>query len=298
MKNSVSVIIPTLNNAETLPRVLDSVSRDPAVKEIIVVDGGSSDATTNIAREHGCIVLTEKGLKCPANARNQGSKSATCGILCFLEGDLDHFSPEFFSKVARTFNEENVVACKWKSRIVEDKLSEKLQRRFVDLNLFTKGAKEPRVVTAIRKDVFEAIGGYPLVGASDDVHFTERVQEYARTSGKRIAELGIISYYHRVHSFRSLIRQATWVGRTYHSVRRSALFGGLLASLIAVMFAPFTHFIFAIPYAIRAGSAALLAIWRKDAFYLLVPIIDALYSVFYFVGYFQHFYVRQLGRGK
>jgi len=298
MRSSISVIIPTLNNAETLPRVLESLSLDPAVGEIIVVDGGSIDRTVDIAKEHGCTVFIEEGpIKCPANARNQGARSARYEILCFLEGDLDHFSPGFFSEIARTFEDRDVVACTWQSRIVEDKLSEKLHRRFVDLNLFMKRAREPRVVTAIRKDVFEAIGGYPLVGANDDVLFTKRVEEYARINGKRIAELGVTSYYHRVHSFRALMRQAVWVGRTYHSLKRNALFGGLLGSLIAVIFAPFIHPALAIPYLIRVGGAIFLAGRRRDVFYLAFPIIDVLYSVFYFIGYFQHFRSKELGRG-
>ena len=50
----MSVIIPTLNAAAHLPRTLAALGK---VAEIIVVDGGSTDATTEQAREAGARVL-------------------------------------------------------------------------------------------------------------------------------------------------------------------------------------------------------------------------------------------------
>jgi rSAM/selenodomain-associated transferase 2 len=52
----ISVIIPTLNAAETLPGSLATVSAAP-VREIVVVDGGSVDETVSIARAAGGRVI-------------------------------------------------------------------------------------------------------------------------------------------------------------------------------------------------------------------------------------------------
>ncbi|MEM8505963.1 MAG: glycosyltransferase, partial [Cyanobacteria bacterium P01_D01_bin.1] len=47
---SVSIIIPTLNESNTLARTLRQLTvLDPPVKEVIVVDGGSQDDTVTIA---------------------------------------------------------------------------------------------------------------------------------------------------------------------------------------------------------------------------------------------------------
>ena len=62
---NLSVIIPTLNAAATLPATLASVGRVP---QIIVVDGASSDATAAIAAASGAVVLTA--------ARGRGSQLA------------------------------------------------------------------------------------------------------------------------------------------------------------------------------------------------------------------------------
>ena len=54
----ISVVIPTLNEAGALPETLACARRVPEITEVIVVDGGSADATISIAREWGCLVLS------------------------------------------------------------------------------------------------------------------------------------------------------------------------------------------------------------------------------------------------
>ena len=41
----ISVVIPTLNEAENLPALLSGLLAEPELDEIIVVDGGSTDGT-------------------------------------------------------------------------------------------------------------------------------------------------------------------------------------------------------------------------------------------------------------
>lgn len=54
----LSIIIPTLNEAEHLPVTLSSIGPPHEGLEVIVVDGGSSDATLTIAQAHGCKVFS------------------------------------------------------------------------------------------------------------------------------------------------------------------------------------------------------------------------------------------------
>ena len=55
-----SLVIPALNEEESLGIVLEQVDRS-LLKEIILVDGGSSDGTVAIARENGAQVIQEVG---------------------------------------------------------------------------------------------------------------------------------------------------------------------------------------------------------------------------------------------
>jgi glycosyltransferase involved in cell wall biosynthesis len=84
---NVSVIIPALNEEETIADVVRSVPREIA-SNIVVVDNGSSDRTAELARAAGARVVTESrrgyGRACAAGVRALGSD---CEIVVFLDGD-------------------------------------------------------------------------------------------------------------------------------------------------------------------------------------------------------------------
>ncbi|MBW4531354.1 MAG: TIGR04283 family arsenosugar biosynthesis glycosyltransferase [Aphanothece saxicola GSE-SYN-MK-01-06B] len=87
MAPSVSIIIPTLNEAAHLGRTLNQLEiLDPAADEVIVVDGGSTDATLARAHVHGCRVIRCKQVG-RALQMNRGAAEASGEILCFVHAD-------------------------------------------------------------------------------------------------------------------------------------------------------------------------------------------------------------------
>src|SRR5260370_8948412 len=84
---SVSVIIPALNEEETIADVVRNVPREIA-SEIMVVDNGSNDRTAERARAAGARVVAEPrhgyGRACAAGVRALGPD---CEIVVFLDGD-------------------------------------------------------------------------------------------------------------------------------------------------------------------------------------------------------------------
>src|SRR5205823_1117023 len=81
----VSVIIPTLDEEQALGATLDAVAGLQGPVEVLVVDGGSQDATVAVARRHGAVVVQSecgRGLQLAAGART------ACGeVLWFLHAD-------------------------------------------------------------------------------------------------------------------------------------------------------------------------------------------------------------------
>lgn len=84
---TVSIIIPVLNEAKHLGRTLANLSiLNPPPLEIIVVDGGSTDATLTIAQTYPVqMISTEQAGR--AHQMNTGADHAQGEILCFLHGD-------------------------------------------------------------------------------------------------------------------------------------------------------------------------------------------------------------------
>jgi rSAM/selenodomain-associated transferase 2 len=84
-EGQVSVIIPTLNAADTLAAVVEQLQASPLVKEIIVVDGGSSDGSFCIVRSAGARVIAAprgRGIQLAA-----GAGAAAGDWLLFLHAD-------------------------------------------------------------------------------------------------------------------------------------------------------------------------------------------------------------------
>lgn len=86
----ISIIIPTLNEEENLEQCLKAVLNQNYIDfEVFVVDGGSKDATTEIARKNGIRVIEVRKTR-PHDvsfARNEGTKFAEGDILVFLDAD-------------------------------------------------------------------------------------------------------------------------------------------------------------------------------------------------------------------
>jgi glycosyltransferase involved in cell wall biosynthesis len=83
--DSVAVVIPTYNEAESIGGVITALPRD-LIQRIIVADGGSTDRTTCIARDSGAeVVDAGKGY---GRACLLGAEAADdCDILVFMDGD-------------------------------------------------------------------------------------------------------------------------------------------------------------------------------------------------------------------
>ena len=95
---SIAVIIPVLNEAEALPRVLASI---PAwVGHVIVADNGSSDGSGEIARRAGAVVVEEPrrgyGSAC---LKALGALPDDVGIVVFVDGDASDDTAEMTALV-------------------------------------------------------------------------------------------------------------------------------------------------------------------------------------------------------
>lgn len=114
MKNKnpqISIIIPVLNEEEYIKKVVVAIQNNATsgkIKELFVIDGGSTDNTVKEARSLGATVISaERGR---AKQMNLGAKIATGELLYFLH--VDTVPPKGFdSKISASFLNGNEAGC-------------------------------------------------------------------------------------------------------------------------------------------------------------------------------------------
>ena len=96
----ISVVVPTRNAERLIDQCLASIKRSNP-REIILVDGMSTDRTVEIARRYGAIVLSDEGRGLPA-ARRLGAETASSQQVALIDvdvrlgdGDLQRLLDEF-----------------------------------------------------------------------------------------------------------------------------------------------------------------------------------------------------------
>ncbi|MDC6351209.1 TIGR04283 family arsenosugar biosynthesis glycosyltransferase [Zeaxanthinibacter sp. PT1] len=110
-KPDISIIIPVLNESEVIPALLchlNEASSGNLNLEIIVVDGGSTDATAKVAHSLGAKVITAP--KGRAAQMNTGARASLGGILYFLHADT--LPPkDFDQKIMSAMNPDRLAGC-------------------------------------------------------------------------------------------------------------------------------------------------------------------------------------------
>lgn len=105
----VSIIIPTLNEANCLQQTLSGLSvLSPPAWEVFVVDSDSHDDTVAIAQSAGIKVISGsrrgRGVQ-----MNEGAEVATGDVLCFLHADT-RVPIDLISVISETLSDPTVVA--------------------------------------------------------------------------------------------------------------------------------------------------------------------------------------------
>lgn len=163
----ISVIVPVYNGGEFLNRCLDALFASAYQPfEVIVVDDGSTDASSEISRAKGANVLSsERRQSGPAAARNVAAAQAVGDILLFVDADVV-VEKDTLAKVAAQFQSNAEISALFGSYddtpFETNFLSQyrNLQHHFVHQNSNCEASTFWAGLGAIRRDVFCAVGGF------------------------------------------------------------------------------------------------------------------------------------------
>jgi rSAM/selenodomain-associated transferase 2 len=197
---SLSIIVPVLNEGERIAATLDALAPMRALGvEVVVVDGGSRDATIQRAR-----LRADKVMSAPrgrATQMNAGAEKATGDILLFLHvdtllpSDADHVLLNGLERSGRAWGRFDV-------RIDSKDPLLRTVARMMNLRSRVTGIATGDQAIFVKRDAFKQVGGFPPIELMEDIALSKLLKrigsplclrERVVTSARRWEKRGVIS---------------------------------------------------------------------------------------------------------
>lgn len=216
----LSIVVPVLNEAAGVKTTLASLAplRQRGV-EVIVVDGGSQDATAALARPHAdAVVAAARGR---ARQMNAGAAAARGAVLLFQHADTQ--LPPEADRLVLAAMDAGALWGRFDVNIVGHHPMLRVVATLMNTRSRWSGIATGDQALFVRRDVFEGIGGFPDQPLMEDIELSQRLCRLAppaclrarvATSGRRWETRGVWSTI--VLMWR--LRWRYWRGESAHSL--------------------------------------------------------------------------------
>ncbi|MDA0207814.1 MAG: glycosyltransferase [bacterium] len=183
-----SIVIPTLNEVHSIPRLLESINcQTLRPKQVIIADAGSDDGTREIVESFGATIVPG-GL--PGEGRNRGASVVSADLILFLDADTILLQPDLIASSIAEMQKRNldIVSCDvWP---IEAGLGSKIGHYIYNSYVRMMAKIHPHIpgfFILVKKDLHDAIDGF-----DETVVFCED-HDY----GLRAAKIGRFGYLER-----------------------------------------------------------------------------------------------------
>ena len=175
---NLSLVVPVLNEAPELPRLLAQLS-GLALQgiEIIVADGGSEDGTADIVERAGFVVIG--AARGRARQMNAGAAMATREVLWFLHADT-HVPDEAPAYILPALEQGNHVWGRFDVRINGRPYMLRVISHLMNLRSRLTGIATGDQAMFITRHAFDEVGGFPDQPLMEDIEISKRLLALSR----------------------------------------------------------------------------------------------------------------------
>lgn len=178
----LTIVIPTKNEEDDLPHLLESIHRQTfQPSEIIVADAHSNDRTREIARSLGARVV-DGGMI--SFGRNAGAREAQTDFILFLDADVELRDPEFLEKAIGEMLERKLDLATCDVFPLSDQYIDHFLHKAYNTYARAWGSLYPHApgfCMLARRDLHEKIGGFDeMVTFCEDHDYARRAKEHGR----------------------------------------------------------------------------------------------------------------------
>jgi glycosyltransferase involved in cell wall biosynthesis len=190
-KLAINVIIPTMNEAESIGQTIDMIPKGENIK-VTIVDAASKDGTQKIAKEHGAEIIVEER-RGYGRAYKTGFDACTSDIIVTFDGDMT-YPAEMTQELADILvkDELDFISCDRLSKLKPEAMTRGHRlgnwALVKTMNvLFSMKLKDSQTgMWVFRREIWPK-----LEVISDGMHFSEEIKVEAWKKGFRCREIAV-----------------------------------------------------------------------------------------------------------
>ncbi len=213
----ISIVVPILNEEEELPGLLESLRPLGSAVEVVFVDGGSPDRSPTILRGAGYRLI-----ECAAGRARQmnvGAQRAGGDVLVFLHADT-RLSPSGLEALRAAMSDPRIVGGRFDIAYDTTDWPYPWIARLGNLRSRFTGIFTGDQTIFVRREAFEAAGGFPEIPLMEDVEFSRQLKRLGRVACLHTPVVGSTRKWRREGVWRTVALM--WVVRALYALGASS----------------------------------------------------------------------------